>query len=238
MSVPIKKSKDSYTSIQRRIVEGYSTGIYTGIGSRETPKEIMILMEKVSKCLATQGLTLRSGGAPGADSAFEKGCDSVEGKKEIYLPWKGFNKNPSDLYRPHALAFEAAMGVHPRWGKCSPAARCLHARNVHQVLGKSIATPVLPSFVLLWAEPCTKTPTNQQNKVKGGSATAVTLAQNFNIPVFNLFEKNIRINWENLLEVLKETHNNSKVLKNLTNLPHNLESCFPYITKTTSVNRR
>lgn len=51
---------------------------YTGIGSRETPQEIQNLMFKIAQKLDSKYI-LRSGGADGADLAFEKGSS----KKEI-----------------------------------------------------------------------------------------------------------------------------------------------------------
>ena len=64
---------------------------YTGVGSRKTPGAIFDLMGEIGRNLAIDGYVLRSGGASGADTAFEQGCDLHEGMKEIYLPWKGFS---------------------------------------------------------------------------------------------------------------------------------------------------
>ena len=48
---------------------------YAGIGSRETPEPILDIMTKLSEYIYTKtDLTLRSGGADGADAAFMKGC--------------------------------------------------------------------------------------------------------------------------------------------------------------------
>ena len=66
---------------------------YTGIGSRDTPDEVLRWFKIYADVLAELGFTLRSGAAPGADAAFEEGCDRVDGKKEIYLPWKGFQNS-------------------------------------------------------------------------------------------------------------------------------------------------
>jgi len=46
---------------------------YTGIGSRACPPEILGVMFMLGEALAEQGWILRSGAAPGADSAFEQG---------------------------------------------------------------------------------------------------------------------------------------------------------------------
>jgi hypothetical protein len=164
-------------------------GYYAGIGSRKTPRDILELITLIGVSLGKLGLTLRSGGAPGADSFFEQGCNQSSGKKEIYLPWKGFNKSESTLFAPSKKAFDIAKTIHPKWANCSPASKKLHARNIHQVLGKDLKTPV--SFVLYWAE-------TKNSEVQGGTATAVNLAKRMNIPSFNLLDKKIKKLWENI----------------------------------------
>ena len=57
------------------------TGCYAGIGARSTPATNCNLIEAIAETLATRGMTLRSGAAPGADMAFECGCDWANGKK-------------------------------------------------------------------------------------------------------------------------------------------------------------
>ena len=69
---------------------------YAGIGSRKTPPTIRSLMTKCANQLHNEGFTLRSGGAQGADTAFELGAQL---RKEIYLPWRRFNGNDSHLYQ-------------------------------------------------------------------------------------------------------------------------------------------
>ena len=61
------------------------TMYYAGIGSRETPKVVCDMMYKIGAAHADLGLTLRSGGAIGADIAFERGCDSIDSTlKQIF----------------------------------------------------------------------------------------------------------------------------------------------------------
>ena len=52
-------------------VPGQKNMTYAGIGSRETPMEVLELMTKASTWLGAKGYTLQSGGAIGADMAFE-----------------------------------------------------------------------------------------------------------------------------------------------------------------------
>lgn len=145
---------------------------YTGIGSRETPPEILAKMTQIATYLASRDYYLRSGGAPGADSAFEDGAGD---KKQIFLPWRGFNGNKSNLFEIHPDAFETASRIHPAWDRCSQAAKKLHARNVHQVLGCNLNDP--SEFVVCWTK---------DGEAVGGTATAIKLALHIGISVFNL----------------------------------------------------
>lgn len=158
--------------------------VHTGIGSRATPPDTLELIAKIATALARAGLTLRSGGAPGADAAFEAGAGA--GSAEIFLPWKGFNHHPSLLYSPPSAAFDLARTVHPRWERCKPAHRLFHARNCQQVLGKALDDPV--DFVLFWAR-------EEEGQVGGGTATAVRLARKRGIATFNLWREEVRALW-------------------------------------------
>src|SRR4051812_7946463 len=113
---------------------------YAGIGSRKTPPEMLEWMERLAGALGGMGYTLRSGAAPGADQAFEKGARDNGHPHEIYLPWPSFEGGRDDaaLSRPSAEALEIAARFHPGWNYLGPGARKLHARNVHQVLGKQL----------------------------------------------------------------------------------------------------
>lgn len=145
---------------------------YTGIGSRSTPDDILETMIKSAKRLAELGYTLRSGGANGADTAFEIGAGTL---KEIYLPWRGFNGNDSMLTSASNEAFIMAEQFHPAWHKCTDAARKLHARNCHQVLGHNLQFP--SKFILCW------TPNAE---LIGGTAQALRIAIHHNIPIVNM----------------------------------------------------
>lgn len=148
---------------------------YAGIGSRETPQEILNYFIKLGKYFAKQGLVLRSGGAQGADKAFEVGCDSVSGQKEIYLPWKGFEGSSSSLIVSDPNAFKIAEAFHPYWRNLSVGTKKLQARNSHQVLGWDLETP--SSFVVCWTVNGTGS---------GGTGQAIRIANEYNVPIFDV----------------------------------------------------
>ena len=159
--------------------------IYTGIGSRETPPDIIALMERIAARQASKSATLRSGGAPGADQAFERGAKEAGGALEIYLPWKGFEGNNSPFWEATEAAHEMAARFHPHWANMKQSVRRLHARNCHQVMGLDLATPT--SYVICYTRDGAdgvKIPVQQG--VTGGTGQAIRIAAHFGITVWNL----------------------------------------------------
>lgn len=142
---------------------------YAGIGSRRTPVEFLDMFVQASAYMSRLRYVLRSGGADGADLAFERGA----GAKEVYLPWVGFNGSSSGLL-PLPEAFRVAEKYHPRWNYLNQGSKKLMARNVHQVLGRDLNTP--SSFIVCWT-PC--------GSGSGGTGQALRIARDYGIPVFD-----------------------------------------------------
>lgn len=169
--------------------------IFTGIGSRDIPKEIEFKIKSLSKTLYESGFILRSGGANGADLAWES---QFYDNKEIYLPWQHFNQNNSALYNISNEALELAAKHHPNWSKLGRAAKLLHARNCYQVLGKDLLIP--SDFVICWTpDGCESYKT--RSSLTGGTGTAIEIASKRNIPIINMFNSNW---YENLKLTLEE----------------------------------
>ncbi|MBU2765847.1 hypothetical protein HAP94_06475 [Acidithiobacillus ferrivorans] len=144
-------------------------------------------MRKVAHRLSELGYTLLSGGAAGADEAFEEGCrqQGCFGKREIYLPWPGFRhlKGRHCVTLPSAEAFRVAEAVHPAWKRLNDTAQALMARNSHQVLGADLRSPV--DFVVCWTpDGCESEAT--RSRTTGGTGQAIALADRWGIPVVNL----------------------------------------------------
>lgn len=155
---------------------------YTGVGSRETPLPIQNEMVRLAAALAAH-YTLRSGGADGADTAFEAGARSVRGPADIFLPWRNFNGNSSSLYGVSDQAMAMAKSVHPVWERLSQGAQKLQARNMYQALGQDLDTP--SDLLICWtADGCESEATRTSRT--GGTASAIVLALRNQVPVFNL----------------------------------------------------
>lgn len=158
--------------------------IYTGIGSRKTPESMQYIMTMFAYSIKG---TLRSGGAKGADTAFEIGSPS----KEIYLPKKHFNGNQSPLVVTEFENFkeisEIAEAIHPNWDACDEYARLLHSRNVCQILGKDLDKP--SDLVVCWTPDGANNRDADVSRLTGGTGTAINLAKQFDILVLNLYNQ-------------------------------------------------
>jgi len=167
---------------------------YAGIGSRRTPENILSDMIKIGYWLAKRDWTLRSGGADGADIAFEHGCDTIKGKKEIFYAHDAKGDN---------TAMEIAKSLHPAWNRCSTFARLLHTRNVYQILGKDLKTPV--KIVICWTpDGCIRH--EDKTRDTGGTGMAISVASTNNIQILNLQRKN---HHEKIMNLLKQWQNES-----------------------------
>lgn len=161
------------------------TRFYAGIGSRETPLEITDEMLEFAADMTLGNYVLRSGGADGADHAFEAGCDWASGKKQIFLPWSGFNNRKatarigSEMFGVFDYVSAEAMSLaekhHPAWHAMGRGARALHARNGYQVLGPTLNEPV--EFVVCWT---------RGGSGAGGTGQALRIAKAYSIPVYDL----------------------------------------------------
>jgi hypothetical protein len=141
---------------------------YTGVGSRKTPKNILRIMVKLAERLSTEHWILRSGGAKGADSAFEAGSAF----SEIY-----YANNATQA------AMEIARKFHPAWNKCSDYAKRLHGRNAFQVLGKNLNRP---SDMLICWTPDGAYRHSMRSIRTGGTGTAISIADSYSVNIFNL----------------------------------------------------
>lgn len=166
---------------------------YAGIGSRETPAEIGLVMTRLGIEMQQIGWTLRSGGARGADTFFEGGVDYRNREIFIHKDYvNGHRHNPSrNVFNAARFdkweeAMRIASEIHPRWHKCNDDARGLHARNIFQILGEAMDPATFSRLVVCWAIP------DIHGVPEGGTRTAWKVAEIHNIPRYNLAIKDDR----------------------------------------------
>ncbi|WP_273455817.1 hypothetical protein [Nevskia ramosa] len=172
---------------------------YAGVGSRETPADVLALMTQFAKYMEARGYVLRSGGAPGADTAFELGAS--EKAREVFLPWKGFSSNTSHFERPTVPAMELGDRYHPmlmnldkaseKWkSKQVQTLRKLMGRNAHQVLGWDLGTPAM--FVVCWTKDAADGVKVKTSSATGGTGQAIRIAADHGIKVYNVADAAVR----------------------------------------------
>ncbi len=180
---------------------------YAGIGARKTPSDILIMMTDIAKALDSRGYVLFSGGADGADKAFESGAT----QKIIFIPWNGFNGySPTpdivSLSGAQNQIYEEAVRLakdnHPYGQNLKSSVLRLMARNVFQVLGPSLKSPI--KFLICW------TPDGCESHITrtlatGSTGCAISLASKLNIPIFNLANEKSFSRLKRFLETAK-TH--------------------------------
>ena len=156
--------------------------IYAGIGARATPPDVLALMTQLAAQMEQEGWRLRSGGARGADAAFEAGV-AAPANRAIYLPGRSFNGRvagsggyiDSTQLPGWQQALETVREYHPAPERLSPFARDLMARNAMQVLGPNMDRPA--DLVVAY------TPGGE---VTGGTGQALRMAGAMGIPIRNL----------------------------------------------------
>lgn len=184
------------------------------IGSRETPKHILEEMQKIAIEIVNSGHMILSGGADGADNAFQTGAinaimnmdiplkewnEMVKKHLAVIIPWDNFNMlsrskfdwvyNFDDMKTDlQDEAFQIMEKYHPSFKQLVGGAKKLMARNGFQVLGHDLKHPV--DLVVCWTK---------NGKPMGGTGQAMRIAKDYNIPIVNL--KNEPFNYAYLNEV-------------------------------------
>jgi predicted NAD-dependent protein-ADP-ribosyltransferase YbiA (DUF1768 family) len=182
----IDETKPEFNKLPNKSITPTMT--YAGIGSRETPQEVLDKMTEVAKYLEELGYTLRSGGAIGADKAFEKGVTS---KKEVFLGSVKTGEREKKIAReihPNPQALDNAKAK--TTGKSiSDFMWNLMGRNTNQIFGANLDTPV--DFVLAWTQDGL-TDYRKRSLQSGGTGQAIDMASRKGIPVINMANDNWR----------------------------------------------
>lgn len=162
---------------------------YAGVGSRETPEEVLRLMRRFAAAAAKAGWVLRSGDAEGADTAFERGCDQAGGRKRIFYATESDITETGNPNGHHGVAgrerhLETVDQYHPKPEALSGYVRRLMARNSAQVLGFDLDRPA--NLMVCWT-PDGATSWEHTSQETGGTGQAIRIASAYKITVVNLY---------------------------------------------------
>lgn len=180
--------------------------IYTGVGSRETPNDILDLMKRIALKFNTLDWICRTGDAKGADHAFR----SWARKSEIYTAW--------DVDK---VALTVAAFFHPSWDFLTYFQKNLQARNLYQITGKDVESlheegvlfsveklklfypkNKLSSLVICWT-PDGAVTREATSRVTGGTGQVIRIASYLGIPICNLANRESRDKALNFVKGIK-----------------------------------
>lgn len=146
------------------------TMYYTGIGSRETPKDILAVMTKLATVLEHKGYILRTGDAKGADAAFRAGCSNMQ----VYTI-KSLSEISEEM---HDICYNDLATLHPNMNAVmrKPWAKEYLMRDSLQIRGYH-PNDTLSHFVVCWTKDA---------GLNGGTAQAMRLANKLGVEIYNL----------------------------------------------------
>ena len=171
---------------------------YAGIGSRRTPDAVLAAMADLAETLGRAGCVLSTGGADGADRAFESGALRTDAPVTVHAPWSGYNgyrpgresESDIDVRVPgptHAVRDEPyadlARRHHPAWERCGRGARALFVRNVAILSGALGADGAALPVLAVVAYTPNGLPTGRD---AGGTGHALRVAGELGIPAVNV----------------------------------------------------
>ena len=184
--------------------------IIAGIGSRKINSDAFEQIKNLTVDLIEEfknthvDFWIRSGHAEGSDYAFECGAQN---RCIVYLPWKDFGSRDGLTLQTNKYilwnsidskirkkALDSVYKYHPYPNNLSPGAQKCLGRDYFQVFGSAPKSDPVDA-VVCWAIP------KGSNEVAGGTGQAVRIANDHNIPVYNLFTDPPQEIIENLKEL-------------------------------------
>lgn len=157
----------------------------TIVGSRESPQWALQALQMAGDWCRTNKVFVRSGGAPGADLAAQRGALEY---CLVYEPWKNFaprfyapgcSYNSQYVVPPFTPELDnLARRHHPTYDRLSDPVKKLMMRNGCQVLGLKLNNP---SRGCLYYAPM------QGGTEKGGTRQAASISREAKVPCLNLF---------------------------------------------------
>lgn len=154
---------------------------YAVVSNKDIPQDILSNYERIARRLHELGYTARTGTLEGIEAKAE----TLPIRKELLLPWKGFNEKESQFTSSTPLIKGIAKKYMKsgNWDELKPAMQGFLQKNARLVTGHFGNSPA--KFVLCWSQDQAETGT-QITFNTGNIAHALTIASAWHVPVFNL----------------------------------------------------
>jgi hypothetical protein len=164
------------------------------------PDEVLNKLNPFLETLTDYGFTFRS--SVDTRDNLTMYVDGKFQRKEIYLPFKKFNQSvTAKLTRPSKFAYELTAKFHKAFDKLSHPVKGFLARNTHLILGGDCDTPI--NFIIIYTECGIETAKGIKFETAGNASYFITVADDLNIPIFNLKNENFNERFESFLNTFK-----------------------------------
>lgn len=151
---------------------------YAFVVNDEIPKEVMERIAELFKRLEDMEYTMRVGGMKGPDEYAE----SCVKKKEVHLPWRGFNDKESKFTWTSERAVAVAKMFHPAFDSMKKGVQTFLAKNARLILGDKVNSPAL--FLITWTEDGAESSREKTSRT-GFAGHPIAIASALGIPIFN-----------------------------------------------------
>jgi hypothetical protein len=157
------------------------------------PEPILKFFSLITEHLTSKGYAFRFGAHE--ENKLQKTLFDIAAEHkqvEVHLPWKKFNieaaEDPSNIsttIRPNELAYGVAVNYNQSFYKFSPHIRAINANDAAIMLGNDIKHPL--SMLVIYTECGSEAIAKKMDWKKiSGLSLLLTLAEESNIPVYNL----------------------------------------------------
>lgn len=152
---------------------------YVIAANNDVPPEILTKFDELAKWLESLDYTVRVGGMEGIEDRIEK----LIGKKEVHLPWKGFNEKESRFTYNSPRAFAIAKMFSPTFDTLKKGVQIFQAKNARLIMGDKMNSPAL--FLLCWTEDGAESLRERTGRT-GFTGHPIAIASGVGIQIFNL----------------------------------------------------
>lgn len=176
---PVELKRENMT------VDKKSVTLFLSSKAELLPEEAREKILKTMRFIASKDFKLRI--AYGSNDAFLAEVASLFNDVEVYLPWRGYNKEVKNPYsiQPSELAYRASLQFHGKFADMPDAVRTIIANEVNMVLGKNCDN--LVGHIFAWS-PCGSESLTRETDYKtlGNTSIAIKMARAFTIPYSNI----------------------------------------------------
>lgn len=153
---------------------------YAVAANKNTPPEIIQQFVELAKWLEAKGFTVR---VDGDKDGVSQAVEDATNRKEVILPWKGFNNKESEFCWSNEASQHIAKKHSPVYDSIPDGVKKFLHRNARLIMGDKMRSPV--SFLITWSDDGCETLQEKTSRT-GFVSHQISITLGAVRPVFNL----------------------------------------------------